>query len=145
MNILVVHGPNMNLMGVRSSRVGERVTLDKIDTALRRKARNLDITLKTVQTHDPGKAITFLQRNRNWARGLLLSPGPWAKHQYDILDTLKLIGIPTVEVHFDSDFDPENYAQESLFSQVALKTEMGRPVETFTSALEKLHSHLSET
>lgn len=142
MNILVVHGPNMNLIGVRSSRVGERVTLDKIDRALKRKARDLDITLKTLQTHDSGKAITFLQRNRNWAHGLLFSPGPWAKCHYDIRDTLKLIRIPTVEIHFISDFDSEDYAKESLFNEVTLETQKGHPMEAYTSALVQLHSHL---
>ncbi|MEE9166823.1 MAG: type II 3-dehydroquinate dehydratase [Candidatus Neomarinimicrobiota bacterium] len=143
MNILVLHGPNMNLIGVRSAQVGDRVTLDKIDTALRRKAHELEITLKTLQTHHPGKAITFIQRNRNWADGLLFTPGPWAKGQYDILDTLKLVSLPTVEIHFTSDFDPDSYAKSSLFSVMAVATKEAHPIQAYTSALVELHSHIN--
>jgi len=143
MNILVLHGPNLNLIGVRSAQVGERITLDKIDKALKKKSRELNITLKTLQTHHVGKAITFLQRNRNWADGLLFSPGPWAKNHYDILDTLKLIQIPTVEIFFDSKFDPESYAKSSIFSDVAIATRKAHPIESYISALTILHAHLS--
>ena len=142
MNILVLHGPNMNLIGVRSSRVGDRVTLDKIDTALKRKANQLDITLKTLQTHYAGKAITFLQRNRNWADGILFTPGPWSKSYYDILDTLKLVQIPTVEIYFTPEFDPDNYVKDSIFQDVTIGTKEGHPIEVYTSALAYLRSHL---
>ena len=52
MNILVLHGPNMNLIGVRASSIGENVTLDKINTALRREAHQKEVTLKIIQTDD---------------------------------------------------------------------------------------------
>lgn len=143
MNLLVLHGPNMNLMGLRSSRVGETITLDKIDRALRRKAHKVGITLKTLQTHDSGKAITFLQRNRNWAQGLLISPGPWARFQHDLLDTLRLVGIPFAEIFFDSDYDPGRYSRDSLLTKLAILTVTDRPVEAYLSALTELHAHLT--
>lgn len=142
MNILVLHGPNMNLIGVRSSRVGERVTLDKINKALKRKAQELGITLKTLQTHYPGKAITFLQRNRHWADGLLFSPGPWSKCHHDILDTLKLVQIPTLEIYFTPQFDPDRYIKGSLFMEVSVGCKEGFPIEVYTSALTDLYSFL---
>ena len=142
MNILVLHGPNMNLIGVRSSRVGHRLTLDRLDTALKDRAKELDITLKTLQTHYPGKAITFLQRNRNWAEGLLFSPGPWSKSHYDILDTLKLVQIPAILIYFTPDFDPENYANDSIFNHAAIGVKKGFPIDVYSAALTDLHLHL---
>tara|TARA_Y100000031_G_scaffold54737_1_gene62361 strand:+ start:3474 stop:3911 length:438 start_codon:yes stop_codon:yes gene_type:complete len=145
MNILVLHGPNLNLIGVRSAVTGERVTLDKIDRSLREKARELNVTLKNLQTHDSTKAITFLQRNRNWANGLLFTPGPWAKSHYDILDTLKLINIPTVEIHFTSEFFVDDYRDGSIFNEVAIDVKKGRPPTVYQEALVQLKEHLSST
>ncbi|MFQ6616534.1 MAG: type II 3-dehydroquinate dehydratase [Fidelibacterota bacterium] len=143
MNVLVLHGPSMNLMGIRSSRVGDRVTLDKIDTALRRKAHELGITLKTLQTHDSGKAISFVQRNRNWAQGLLLSPGPWARFQHGLLDTLRWVEIPFVEIFFDAEFDPGQYSRDSLFKKLAIVTVTNQPIDAYVAALIQLHDHLT--
>jgi len=145
MNVLVLHGPNINLIGVRSSRVGDRVTLDKIDTTLKRKANELDITLKTLQTHYSGKAITFLQRNRNWADGLLFAPGPWSQSHFDILDTLKLIQIPTIEVFFTPEFDPNNYSKNSIFHDVSMGIKEGLPMDIYPSALTDLHTYIVST
>lgn len=145
MNILVLHGPNMNLLGVRSARVGDQVTLDKIDTALRQTAKELGVTLKVTQTHYPGKAITFLQRNRTWSHGLLISPGPWARSNYDLLDTVKLVQIPLIEIFFTPDFDPDRYSENSLFKDIALSTIEGHPLKAYPSALAALHGYLSST
>lgn len=143
MNVLVLHGPNLNLIGVRSAQIGERVTLDKIDKSLRQKARELNVTLKTLQTHDVSEAITFLQRNRNWAHGLLFAPGPWAKSRYEILDTLKLINIPTVEIQFTSRFSVGDYTKGSIFKAVAVSVKKGHPLNAYPEALAKLIDRLS--
>ena len=64
MKILVLQGPNLNLIGVKSAQAGKSVTLDKINTALRREVRNTEIELKIFQTHKIYMAVSFLQRNR---------------------------------------------------------------------------------
>ena len=138
MNILILHGPNLNLIGVRSAAAGERITLDKINRALRRQARDVDATLKILQTHEMARAITFLQRNRNWADGCLLAPGPWARNSYDLLDTVQLCQTPTVEIRFDSDYDPSQHGAASIFSESCLATETGVPLDVYSAGLEKL-------
>jgi len=74
MNLLVLHGPNLNLIGSISARNGENITLSKIDSKLKRAARESNTNLKIMQTHKVFNAINFVQRNRNWADGLLFSP-----------------------------------------------------------------------
>ena len=91
MKILILHGPNMNLLGLRSAKIGAQVTLDRVNRALRKEVRNKEIDLKILQTHDEGKAVTFLHRNRNKAQGLIFSPGAWIHSGYVINDTLDLI------------------------------------------------------
>ena len=142
MNILVLHGPNMNLIGVRASSIGENVTLDKINTALRREARKKKVTLKILQTDDISKAMTFIKRKRKWADGCLISPGAWARNGFDLLDTIQLCQLSTVEVHFSSDYDPSNFAASSIISDSCLSTETGPPMETYTKVLDRLIAHI---
>ena len=86
MNLLVLHGPNLNLIGSVSARNGENITLSKIDSKLKSVARESNIDLKILQTHKVFSAINFIQRNRNWADGLLFSPLSWSKYEYSLLE-----------------------------------------------------------
>jgi|TARA_B100000035_G_scaffold35511_1_gene26830 3-dehydroquinate dehydratase-2 len=142
MNILVLHGPNMNLIGVRASSIGENITLDKINTALRREARQKKVTLKILQTDDMSKAMIFIKQKRKWADGCLIAPGAWARNGFDLLDTIQLCQIPTVEVHFSSDYDPSNFAALSIISDSCLSTEAGPPMEAYTKVLDFLTAHI---
>ncbi len=142
MNILVLHGPNMNLIGVRASSIGENITLDKINTALRREARQKKVTLKILQTDDMSKTMIFIKQKRKWADGCLIAPGAWARNGFDLLDTIQLCQIPTVEVHFSSDYDPSNFAALSIISDSCLSTEAGPPMEAYTKVLDFLTAHI---
>ena len=98
--ILVLHGPNMNLIGLASSRRGTRLTLDRINQHLRKQVRNTCFTLKIFQTHDESKAVSFLHRNRKKASAILLSPGPWLQNAFVLKDTLDLLNKPYAAVSF---------------------------------------------
>ncbi len=101
MKILILHGPNMNLLGLRSAQDGSLITLDKVNKALRKQVRNTDIELKIFQTHSESEAVTFLHRNRNKADGLLVSPGAWNQNGFVVTDTLDLIKLPYITISLD--------------------------------------------
>lgn len=96
--ILVIHGPNMNLIGHRYKSNKSRITLDKINRCLRNTANKLKLELKIIQTNDEGKAVTILQRQRNKIRGVLLFPGAWQKSGFVLKDTLELLSIPFITI-----------------------------------------------
>ena len=96
--ILVIHGPNMNLIGHRYKKNKSRVTLDKINRYLRKEAIKLKQELIIVQTNDEGRAVTILQRKRNKIHGILLFPGPWQQSGYVLKDTLELLSIPFITI-----------------------------------------------
>ena len=79
MNILILHGPNLNLIGSRSAEIGKKITIDKINTGIRRHIRNEEAQIKILQTHKQFHAINFIQRNRNWAKFFLFAPMAWAR------------------------------------------------------------------
>ena len=140
MKILVLQGPNLNLVGVKSAQAGKRVTLDKINKILRREVRNTEIELKIFQTHKIYMAISFLHRNRNTASGILIAPMSWAKYEHSILETLELIQLPVVQVSLENNLD-EN---QSIFSPVLVDTVHNHdPISAFKIGLETLLKHLS--
>ena len=101
MNILILQGPNLNLLGLKSAQIKERLTLDKLNKKIRAEIKVQDIQLKFMQTHKTFQAINFLQRNRNKASGLLFIPTSWARTNYTILETIKyLVRISKVIINF---------------------------------------------
>ena len=136
MNILIIQGPNLNLLGVKSAKQGKRVTLDKVNKGIRRYIREKDITIKIYQTHSIEKVVTLLQRNRNWANGIIIAPGVWSIYEAILVDTLELIEVPTIEVH-DED-DNKDYAKKSLLSTVCKKQIVASAEDMFVKAIQYL-------
>ena len=136
MKILIIQGPNLNLIGVKSAKLGKRVTLDKINKGIRRFIREKGIEVKIYQTHSVDKVVTLLQRNRNWADGIILYPGVWSTYEAIISDTLELISVPTVEVHNED--DNKDYVKNSILSSICKKTIVAPPEEMFVKAIQSL-------
>ena len=96
--ILVIHGPNMNLLGLRKKGEKERITLDKLNRHLRKIALKKRLLLTIFQTNDEIRAVNQLQKQRKKIKGILLFPGPWQISGHVINDTLNILSIPYVTV-----------------------------------------------
>ena len=96
--ILVIHGPNMNLLGLRTKGDGSRITLDKLNRHLRKTARKMGLSLTIIQTNDESRAVNHLQGQRKNIKGILLFPGPWQKSGYVIKETLEILSAPCITV-----------------------------------------------
>ncbi len=138
MEILVLQGPNLNLIGTRSAQLNQRVTLDKINRGLRQAARENGIELKILQTQRVDKAITFLQRNRNSARGIIFAPMAWARYELSLLETIELINIHSVQVLFPREFGFGPTAPESIYTSICRDSVEGPPDTAFLAALDIL-------
>ena len=144
MKILVLQGPNLNLIGVKSAQSGNKITLDKINKALRLDVRNTEFELKIFQTHKINMAISFLQRNRNSASGVLMAPMAWGAYEYSLLETLQLIKLPVVQVLMEGDFVLTVTKDKSIFSNYAIASVSHTdPIQAFISGLNTLKTHFS--
>ena len=110
MKLLVLHGPNMNLFGIRSAQKDENITLDKINRHIRRYIRDKNIEIKIIQTHSEVKAVSYIQNNRNNFDGLILTPGPWNESGYILQDLLQLIQLKYILINLNK------YDENKLFS-----------------------------
>ena len=140
MNILFLQGPNLNILGLKSSETNAKVTLDKINRAMKKHAKGKNVTLKILQTHKQFQAVNFFQRNRNWADGILLIPTSWARNEFTILETLNLISLKTAVVYFNEPFSFGTDVQESIIVGDYIQSFSGNPLEVCLAALDHLLS-----
>ena len=102
-NILIIQGPNMNLLGHRFKDTKTKITLDKLNAHLRKTAKKHKIKLIIIQTNDESKAVKVLQRQRNKICSALLFPGPWQQSGFVLKDTLELLKIPYITISSGED------------------------------------------
>ena len=140
MNILILQGPNLNMLGLKSSKTKANVTLDKINRTLKKHVKGKNVTLKFLQTHKQFQAVNFLQRNRNWADGILFIPTSWARNEFTILETLELINLKTATIYFIDSFSFGTDEQHSIIVGDYIQSFTGDPLEACVRGLEHLLS-----
>ena len=101
--ILIIQGPNMNLLGYRFKDTKTKITLDKLNAHLRKTAKKHKIKLIILQTNEESKATTTLQRQRNKICSTLLFPGPWQQSGFVLKDTMELLKIPYITISLGED------------------------------------------
>ena len=138
MKVLIIHGPNMNLLGKYSDK---KVTLDKLNRAIRRHSQKIDLNVKICQTHDQKKFISLLHSNRNKVDGFIINLGAWHPTAYVLRETLHILNLPYYIVeHLSNHIEGHNALLElSVFdSKYIIKNE---DVENaYLDALNKISS-----
>ena len=138
MNILILQGPNLNLLGLKSAQIRKRLTLDKLNKKIKAEIKGQETQLKFLQTHKTFQAINFLQRNRNTASGLLFIPTSWARNNYTVLETISLIKIKTSVVYFEEPYSFGTNENESIVQSKNIKSFTGPPVPSCIEGIKHL-------
>ena len=98
MKLLIIHGPNLNLLGLWSAKKGESITLDKLNKHIRKYIRDKNIDIKIIQTNKEDKAVSYIQNNRKKIDGIILVPGVWQYNAYTLSELLDLTSIPFITI-----------------------------------------------
>ena len=119
MKVLVIHGPNLNLLGTREPEVYGSVTMEEIDQGLKIKAGSSNIELETFQSNAEHEIVSKLQDSMNDVNYIIINPGALTHTSIAIRDALLGIGIPFYEVHISNIFSREEFRHKSYFSDIA--------------------------
>ncbi len=139
MNIIILQGPNLNLLGLKSSSINKNLTLDKLNKEIKSYLNKSKVRFKIEQTHKEFQAINYLQRNRKWAQGILFIPTSWARYQYGILETIKIINIPTAIIYFKGRFSFGTEEKDSIMIGKNIKHFSGNPTTACIQGLKYLN------
>jgi 3-dehydroquinate dehydratase II len=117
MNILVIHGPNLNLLGEREGDEKGR-TLDELNHELQALAERAGLSLRVFQSNHEGALIDRIHAERKWADGILINPGALTHTSYVLRDALAAVGKPTLEVHLTDIRRRESWRRKSVIKDV---------------------------
>jgi len=144
MKILVLHGPNLNLLGTREPEVYGSMTLDEINARLIEKGCELGAEVTCQQSNHEGALIDALQDARTWADGGIFNPGGYTHTSVALRDAIVAIQIPVVEVHLSNVYAREKFRHKSLLSGICKGKITGLGWQSYLLALRYLTETLGD-
>ena len=138
MNILVINGPNLNLLGERERKIYGNETLEELMMWLENSPECVKHNFKFYQSNHEGDIIDFLHDERHWAQGVIINPGALCHYSYAIMDAIKAVKIPTIEVHITDIKKREKFRKTSVINQACIKQISGLGKYSYLEAIKTL-------
>ena len=138
MNVLLLNGPNLNLLGEREPDIYGTTTLAQLESLVAERARELGIALRTFQSNHEGALVDRLHEVRKWADGVIFNPGALTHYSYSLRDAIAATRLRVVEVHLSDLEKREPWRRVSVIADVVVHRIVGKGVPGYLEALEWL-------
>jgi len=138
MKILVINGPNLNLLGLREPDIYGRRTYSDLIQMIREEADRLDVAVEFVQSNHEGALVDAIQAAYQTADGIVINPGAYTHTSVALLDAVKAVGVPTVEVHISDPDTREEFRKVSYIRAACVASIKGHGLEGYLEALRYL-------
>ena len=143
MNFLIINGPNLNLLGLREPGIYGKGTLSDLEDFLRKVGEEEGVELSFFQSNHEGAIVDTIQAAYGVMDGIVINPAAYTHTSIAILDALKAVSLPAVEVHISQVSEREPFRQVSYAGMACLKTYMGLGFEGYRQAILCLKDHLA--
>ena len=138
MNILVINGPNLNLLGSREADLYGHETLEELMMWLENCPEAINHEFKFYQSNHEGEIIDILHDERQWSQGILINAGAYTHYSYAIKDAIASVSIPTVEVHLTNINGREDFRKKSVLKSVCIDSVKGLGKNSYLEGLKLL-------
>lgn len=138
MNILLLNGPNLNLLGEREPQIYGTTTLAELEQLVQKRAKELGSEVRAFQSNHEGALIDELHQSRRWAEGVIFNPGAFTHYSYALRDAIVATRLRVVEVHLSDITRREPWRRVSVLEEVCAHRVMGKGVAGYLEALEWL-------
>ena len=140
LKVLLVNGPNLNLLGQRQPEIYGSMTLERIEEQVRQRAMEMEVEVRCFQSNNEGDIIDFLQEEAPGASGIIINPGALTHYSLALRDALEAIDRPTIEVHISNIHQREEFRRRSVTGEMADAVIAGFGWQGYLIALEALFS-----
>ena len=134
-NILVIHGPNLNLLGKRETDVYGHITLEEVNKQIGKLADELGVSVDYFQSNSEGELVSEIQKTIDNYEALVINPGAYTHTSIALRDAVAGVGIPTVEVHLSNIYQREDFRKKSMLADVAVGQITGFGVDSYLLGL----------
>ena len=138
MNILVLHGPNLNLLGEREPEIYGSMTLAQLNKKIAAYAVKRGASVRARQSNSEGALIDLLHAHRTWADGIAFNPGAYTHYSYALRDAVAAVNVPTIEVHLSDVTKREPFRRVSVIAPVCAGRRYGRGADSYFEAIDDL-------
>jgi 3-dehydroquinate dehydratase-2 len=144
MKIMIINGPNLNMLGKRNKAVYGDKTLAEIDVLLRKEGESLGIEIVSFQSNNEGALIDFIQKHSMETSGIIINPGALTHYAFSLRDALDDSGLPVIEVHLSNIYAREEWRAKSVIAPVAKGQISGLGFRGYVAALRTLVGELKK-
>ncbi|MFR9276677.1 type II 3-dehydroquinate dehydratase [Peptoniphilus senegalensis] len=144
MKILVINGPNINMLGIREVNIYGSESYDKLLKLLDEVAAEENIEIEEFQSNHEGAIVDIIQKSYKKIDGIVINPAAYTHTSLAILDSLKAVSIPTVEVHISKVSEREDFRQINFIRNYAIKSFEGYGIDGYKMAIIYLKNYLKE-
>ena len=145
LKVTVIHGPNLNLLGMREPHIYGSVGLDQINERIKQLAQELEIEVRIIQSNHEGELIEAIHDSHGWADAIVINPASLTHYSIGLRDAIAAVRLPTIEVHLTNPYTRERFRHRSVTGEVCLGVVSGFGPESYLLALRAAKNVVEES